>query len=213
VRGAGTAHAPAPSQNAAGVSVLPAQLWGRQPVALPGNVQAVREAAAHEPAHAPLPPQAARAPCGAPEITGAQWPGAAAVSHASQLPVQAPSQQTPSTHRLDPHSPPPAQGDPSGFGPHEPAVQLLPGVQSFDDVHEPRQPAPPLAHRYGAQVAVEPGTHDPAPLHLDSGVSVLVAESQLAGAHTTLFQSRQAPRPSHLPSVRQPPCGVAAQPG
>jgi hypothetical protein len=43
-------------------------------------------------------------------------------------------------------------------------------------------------------------------------VTVLVAESQRAAAQTTLLQRRQAPRPSHLPSVRQPAWGVAGQP-
>jgi hypothetical protein len=69
---AGVAHAPLPSQNAAGVRVVPAQLWARQRLAVPGNVQAVREAAEHAPAQVPIPPQAARVPCGGPEVTAAQ---------------------------------------------------------------------------------------------------------------------------------------------
>jgi hypothetical protein len=55
-------QAPAPSQAAASVSVLPAQLCGRQGVAVPGNAHAVREPAAHAPAHGPEPPHAARDP-------------------------------------------------------------------------------------------------------------------------------------------------------
>jgi hypothetical protein len=125
---AGRGQAPAPSHAAAEVSVLPAQDCERQLVALPGKVHVVREAAAHDPAQAPLPPQARRAPCGGPEVTAVQWPGAAVVSHASQRPEQAPSQQTPSTQRVDAHSPLPAQGDPSGLGPQEPVVQKLPGT-------------------------------------------------------------------------------------
>jgi len=69
---AGVAHAPLPSQNAAGVTVWPAQLWAPQALEVPGNVQVVREAAVQAPAQPPLPPQPARVPCGGPEVTAAQ---------------------------------------------------------------------------------------------------------------------------------------------
>jgi hypothetical protein len=72
VCGAAAWQAPAPSQDAAGVRVAPVQLCARQTVDSPGNVQVLRDDDAHEPAQAPLPAQAARAPCGAPEITGEQ---------------------------------------------------------------------------------------------------------------------------------------------
>jgi len=69
---AGWEQVPSPSQNAPGVRVAPLQLCARQGAELPGKAQAVREAAAHVPAQAPLPPQAARVPCGGPEVTAAQ---------------------------------------------------------------------------------------------------------------------------------------------
>lgn len=58
----GVAHVPLPSQYAAGVRVFPVQLCAPQALDVPGNVQATREAAAHAPAHTPLPPQGARVP-------------------------------------------------------------------------------------------------------------------------------------------------------
>src|SRR3954469_22480680 len=80
---AGTAQAPVPSQDAAGVSMFPLQLCVRQVMEAPGNVHAVREAAVHDPAQAPPPPQGGRGSCGAPEVTAAQWPTEAVTSQAS----------------------------------------------------------------------------------------------------------------------------------
>lgn len=51
------------------------------------------------PLQVPLPAQAARAPCGAPELSAVQVPTAPATSHASHAPVQAALQHTPSTQR------------------------------------------------------------------------------------------------------------------
>ena len=153
---AGTAQAPAPSQDAAGVSVLPLQLWARQVLAAPGNVHAVREAAVHDPAQAPLPPQGGRGSCGPPEVTAAQRPTEAGSSQASQAPAQAPLQQTPSTQNPEPQSAATVQGAPSGIaapsrGPSRPAsAGELP-------------PAPPPCPGLPAPPPFPPGAPPPLP--------------------------------------------------
>src|SRR6185437_11028348 len=100
VAGAGALHAP-PAQLSALVSTLPMQLAGTQTVPL-GHVEH-----APDPSHVPVWPQvatgcAAQTPCGsawpaatAPHTPSAPCPFLAAV-HASQAPVQAWLQQTPS---------------------------------------------------------------------------------------------------------------------
>ena len=147
----GTAHAPAPSQDAAGVSTFPLQPSARQVLETPGNVHAILEPAAHDPAQTPLPPQAARGACGAPEVTAAQWPTVAGTSQASQAPAQAPSQQTPSTQNPEPQTAATVQGAPSGIaapsrGPSRPASagELPPGPPPCPELPAP-PPLPPAA--------------------------------------------------------------------
>ena len=103
-------HEPVPAQLAATVSTPFVQEAARQWVDAPGYPQEV----ALDPSQAP--PQtdpsdehAGREPCGAPEASVEQVPGLPATSHASHWPVQARSQQTPSTHAPDAHSPLPPQ--------------------------------------------------------------------------------------------------------
>lgn len=88
----------------------------------------------------------------------------------------------------------------------------VPDVHCADEPQVVRHAVPSLAHTKGVQLADEPRLHDPVPSQVDSPVSVLVDESQCAGAQVTFFQYRQAPWPSHLPSVPQVVCAVAGQP-
>jgi hypothetical protein len=97
---------PVPLQFAGCVSVVPVQLCARHRVLAPGNApHAVRLAAVHCAWHAPEPVQAPREPCGWPEVTGEQVPTLPSTSHASQVPLHARSQQTPSTQLPDLHCP------------------------------------------------------------------------------------------------------------
>ena len=66
-----------------------------------------------------------------PAATVKQWPGEVARLQLRHAPVQAFSQQTPSTHCPVAHSLPPAQVNPSGFGPQVPATQAVPVSQSL----------------------------------------------------------------------------------
>lgn len=137
-----------------------------------------------------------------------RWP---ATSHAVHGSAHVWLQHTRSTHKVDAHSPAAAHEEPTGFKPQEPWLQV-PELHWVDAVQVVRQAVPLLAHTNGIQVADTPRLQDPAPSHVDCPVSVLVAASQRAGAHITFFQSRQAPWPSHMPSVPQVACDVRAQP-
>jgi hypothetical protein len=77
------------------------QLGVPQEVEVPGYAQ-LEEAPLHEPAHAPVPLQLPWPAFGAP-VTLAQTPLA---PHASQVPLQALSQQTPSAQKVLVHSVP-----------------------------------------------------------------------------------------------------------
>jgi hypothetical protein len=139
---AGVAHAPFPSQYAVGVREVPLQLCARQVLEVPGNVHAVREAAVHAPAQAPLPPQAVRVPCGGPEVTAAQRPGV--TSHASQVPEQAPSQQTPSTQYPELQAVEASHWPPKGFPPAPASAEDSPPEPPPRPAPAP-PPAPPAA--------------------------------------------------------------------
>ena len=122
---AGAAQLPAPLQPARGVNVAPEQLAARQVTSSPAYVHAVAEAAVHEPAQAPLPAQAARAPCGGPVVTCVHVPIDVPTSQALHRSAHASLQQTESTQCCEAHSDDCAQGDPLFLGPQDPAVQLL----------------------------------------------------------------------------------------
>jgi hypothetical protein len=83
------AHAPAPLQEAARVSLPAEQLWPAH-IAV-GYVH--DEAPEQVPWHVPVPLHAARAPCGCPVVTRVHVPRAPATSHAWQDPPHAVSQQ------------------------------------------------------------------------------------------------------------------------
>ena len=93
----GGGQLPAPLQPARAVKVAPEHPGDRQIVASPGNVHALADAEVHQPAQAPLPPHAARVPCGGPDVTCAQVPGETPTSQALHCSAQGSSQQTPST--------------------------------------------------------------------------------------------------------------------
>ena len=132
-------HAPDPLHCAAFCCVVAlAQVWLAQVTLaswLPGNEQVARLPVAHDPPHvlpkpAQLPPWPER---GWPDVTAVQVPTLGAMLHASQLPVQAMSQQTPSGEHLPlAHSVPAPQGLPFDFGPHEPDVHAFGGLQPVD---------------------------------------------------------------------------------
>ncbi len=90
------------------------------------------------PSHLPLVPQDAaplswQAPRGSTlsAATIKQWPGEVASAQYEQVPVQALSQQTPSTQNPEAHSVEPPQVKPSGFGPQVPFWQMVPVSQSL----------------------------------------------------------------------------------
>jgi hypothetical protein len=122
---AGAAQLPAPLQPARGMNVAPEQLADRQVKSSPAYVQAVADAAVHDPAQAPLPAQGARVPCGGPLVTCVQVPIDAPTSQARHRSAQASLQQTESTQCCEAHSDDCAQGEPLFLGPHDPVVQLL----------------------------------------------------------------------------------------
>lgn len=90
-----TGQVPLPSQVAASVAMAFVQLAARQEVT--GKVQAVLFSPSQVPAHGvPLPTHATRGRRGVP-VTAVHWPFVPGSAHASQAPLQALSQQTPST--------------------------------------------------------------------------------------------------------------------
>jgi hypothetical protein len=70
--------------------------------------------------------------CGSAPPAGleAQVPSEVDSAQLWQAPVQAELQQTPSTQKLEAHSPPAEQGCPSDFGPQLPFTQVWPVTQS-----------------------------------------------------------------------------------
>ena len=121
------------------------------------------------------------------------------------------SQQTPPSHRFDPHSLGSTQTVPSGFLPQLPidgfealGVQTLPAVQSalpLAGLHVPRH-APLVPHWKGSQTCVVPVTHVPAPSQ--RAASVCSAVEQTCGLHVVPVNCRRhLPVPSQLPSLPQ----------
>jgi hypothetical protein len=103
---------PLPSQVAVGVKAAP--LHDGEEHSDVGNVHPPRTVPSHFPLQTPVPAQAPRAPWGAP-VTVEQVPTFPVRSHASHLPVQSASQQTPSVQKPEPHSLLAAHPVPSGL--------------------------------------------------------------------------------------------------
>jgi hypothetical protein len=92
---------------------------------LPGNEHDIVLPAAQTPPQVvPLPAQAARVPCGCPEVTGEHLPSVAGMSHAWQEPAHGSSQQTPSWQTLLVHCELLVHDEPFARVPHDPAEQV-----------------------------------------------------------------------------------------
>jgi len=121
-----------------------------------------------------------------------------------QAPVQALSQQTPSTQWLFWHSPSLLQVWPSGLGPQLSFWQALPSAQSTawvatvqDDVQAP------LVHRKGAQVCASGGWQVPWPSHVCAVSSVFPMQVAALPQGVLAGNFEQLPNPSHRPVVPQ----------
>jgi hypothetical protein len=103
-------HEPVPAQLAATVCTPLLQEAARHCVESAGYAQALALDPSQAPPHTePSEEQAGREPCGAPEATVVQVPGLPATSQAWHWPLQAVSQQRPSTQFPLAHSPLPPQ--------------------------------------------------------------------------------------------------------
>jgi hypothetical protein len=112
-------------------------------------------------------------------------PGSEHDLHVLDGPEQGTSQQTPPSHRFDPHSLGSMHAVPSGFLPQLPTlgivglgVQTLPVVQSalpLAGLHVPRQ-APLVPHWKGSQGCVVPFTQVPMPSQRAASVCTAVEQ-------------------------------------
>ena len=136
-----------------------------------------------------------------PAGTDEQVPGVAARAHDRQVPVHALPQQTPCSQNVELHSAAAAQVAPIGFLPQLPVMQVLGALQSPLPPQVMRQ-VPPVPQTYGSQVFGVAARQLPLPLHERAGVCVTPV--QVSVAHIVPAASRrQAPAPSHIPSVPQ----------
>lgn len=127
----GVTQAPAPSQVAAGVNVVPVvgQLAVAQGVPCTYFWQAPAWHLPSVPQLAPPLSTQAAAGSGAPVATAVQVPAVPVSAHETQEPVQAVAQQTPCAQLPDRHSPLVEQAAPVGLRPHEALVQTFPVEQ------------------------------------------------------------------------------------
>jgi hypothetical protein len=145
-------------------------------------VQAVRVVPPHEPRQASrVPAQAARVPRGAP-VTTVQRPALPYSPHASHCPVQALSQQMPSTQKLDVHSAAAWHWAPLAFFVRHTPVgsQFEPVGQGFVALHPPEHWVA-SAHRLLAHAIIAGALHEPLPVHTDAVVTV--PAEQAPGLH------------------------------
>jgi hypothetical protein len=132
--------------------------------------------------------------------TFTQRPSEPGSAQNTQRPVQAESQQTPSTHWPPWHSAPCWQAWPSPFLPQLPAWQELGGMQSAVTAQLPRQAL--FAHMNGAQLMGELGKQVPSPSQTLGGTKL--APEQEAGRQTVPAACRaQPPRPLQTPVCPQ----------
>jgi hypothetical protein len=196
------AQDPLPSQVEV-TSVLPEQL-------VPQFFPATATRQAPEPLHHPSVPQALPSALhslsgSSPSRIGAQTPSAAPVlarAQASQVPLQARSQQTPSTHRLDPHSVADPQAAPlARLPPHLPSTQVTPAAQSPLPVQVLRQPE--AVQPYEPQDELLAGAQVPLPSQAGAAAN-LPASHDAVPQVVPAMRLRQAPAPSQVPSLPQP---------
>ena len=121
-------------------------------------------------------------------------------AHDLQALAQAVAQQTPCAQLFDRHSERSEQNAPFGFFPHEFVTQTLPGEQFASAVQLPKHLLP--LHAKGTQAIASGATQLPVALQVDSGVYLLFSQCSVAQT-VPIFQRRQPPAPSHLPSVPQ----------
>lgn len=141
-------HFPIPSQTPASVSTDPEQVWALQIVPAPSNSQLPA------PSQLPSLPQVVELagghwPAGAGRCAGSgkQCPGELAWLHATQVPVQTLSQQTPCWQDPVEHSLLTVHVAPITFLPQVPPLQTLPGEQSALVLQVTRQ-VPAVPHMY-----------------------------------------------------------------
>jgi len=116
--------------------------------------------------------------------------------------VHALPQQTPCSQNVELHSAGAAQVAPIGFLPQLPVMQVLGALQSPLPPQVVRQ-VPPVPHTYGSQVFGVAARQLPLPLHERAGVCVTPVHVSVAHIVPAAYR-RQAPAPSHIPSVPQP---------
>jgi len=171
-------HEPLPSHDAASTAMPELQDGSRHVVPLPGYVQAAGWIPSQVPAQTePSEAQAVRALRG-PPATGVQVPTLPLSAQASHWPVQAVSQQTPSTQCCDPHWFAPPQACPgASSGTQTPAEHQVPFAQSESALQLPLHAAGPQLK--GAHVCVWRAGQAPAPSHEAASVAVPPAQEAL----------------------------------
>jgi hypothetical protein len=100
---------------------------------------------------------------------GTQRPRASGLAQKEHLPVQALSQQTPSTQKPEAHSVPVLQSWPGPFGPQLPATQFAGAWQLSARVQLFRQES--TSQVEGLQSIGTPGSQTPSPLHRPAGTN------------------------------------------
>jgi hypothetical protein len=125
-------------------------------------------------------------------LTGWHLPRASGLAQKVHLPVQALSQQTPSTQKLEAHWLLAVQSWPSPLGPQLPFTQALGGMHLSLPVQLLRQA--PASQVEGAQESATPCTQVPSPSQRPAGVN-LSLPSQLASLQTVPAEN-----------FAQPPC-------
>jgi hypothetical protein len=137
---------------------------------------------------------------GTPSAIGQHVPVRPVWLHAKHGPWHEETQHTPSVQKPDAHSSPLAQLAPFILRPHVPFTHATPGAQSLLDTHAPKQSCFFVSHENGTHSLASPGAQVPAPSHVLTFVTA--APSQVPGTHTVpLTYLRQAPSPSHVPSL------------
>lgn len=170
-------HAPLPSHLRVEVTVPSVQLAAPQVTDVDANTQPV-----------PVPSQAlpqvpaahaARVPWGTcPAASVAQWPTEPARSQAWQEPLQAESQQTPSTHCPDVHCPALVHLLPLGILPQEVFTQGCPW-QSLSVAQTVEHWLPVAAHLNGAHATGLAGLQPPSPSQTDMVTAICVVVLQV----------------------------------
>jgi len=130
-------------------------------------------------------------------------PSDAVSAHDLQTPVQAVSQQTPCSQKLDRHSSFFVQSAPFGLRPQDPFWHTAGAWHWLSFVHDALHASMVGPHANGKHAVVGGVTHAPLPSQEDSGVNWLDAEGQVAGLQGVPDGHRWQAPASHLPLVPQ----------